>query len=69
MLTEHGLYNDTFQLVWEKCQPNFGTPPDEEPPTNRNFLKWRQLPNGRWYQGEVNIHGQRDGRGITIDPN
>ena len=28
-----------------------------------------KLPNSRCYQGEVNIHGQRDGRGITIDAN
>ena len=54
--------------MWEKCAPDFGSTPAEEPTTHRNFRGWTELGDGRWYQGEVNINGERDGRGLTIDP-
>jgi len=32
------------------------------------FKKWEKDTFGYWYQGEVNVHGERDGKGIYVDP-
>ena len=34
----------------------------------RSFKSWNEK-DGWWYQGEVNLSGQRDGRGIIMQKN
>ena len=33
-----------------------------------HFTPWMQLKHGKWYQGEIDVAGQREGRGITLTP-
>ena len=37
-------------------------------PKLRKFQEWQQISEKRYYQGDINKNGQKDGQGILIEP-